>query len=299
MGFTQRPVMVYQAPPDADRFPRGTSLVLYDPVHGRTYFAIGAALDSIALSADGKGLIVRSIFDSYVLQAADLRLLRYLRDSHAWWEGSRLGYDGWNGYLLTGGRKVPASNRQREILAPDPKGKFFLAARQISPGTMADGYLPTYQLQLWERTERSSLQFSRDLAIARYDPGSTAVPRRLAVLSKSVAVFGYPGGHVDAEDFVCVLQGSRVSAPLKDSQGRQLQFYQSPVVAADAIVGLADAVGPPYVLSTTRYLYRVTATEIALQPIAANVVFVTYHPERKAVGLGVSDPDGVSVKDDN
>jgi hypothetical protein len=299
VGSNQRAVELYQAPQHADRFPVGTALVVYDAVHGRTYFTTEAGCDSVSFSADGKRLILRSAFDSYVFQAATLRLLRHLSYSHAWWERSCLGYfDQRNDHILSGGRKVRASTGRRELLAADPTGRFFLAERLIRPGTVENGNTPTYQFQLQEKTSRGSLECSRDLATATYDPGSQGIPQRLAVLSRSVVVFGFPRGIVDAEDFVGALHGSQVTAPLKDGQGRSLQFLRSPVVADNAIVGLAEAVVPGRVdvLAGNRFLYRVTAAGIALRPVAPNVVFVTYDPERKAMGLGVSDKDGISVK---
>ena len=113
-----------------------------------------------------------------------------------------------------------------------------------------------------------------------------------------VAVFGFPNGAADTDDFVGVLHGDRVVAPLKDSAGMPLQFTQSPIVAGNAIVGLAQAVDQSLMVTGARFIYRVTATGVDLQPIESNVAFVTYSPERRAIGWGIADKDGVSVRYD-
>jgi len=96
----------------ADRFPAGTTLVVYDNTHDRTYFATEdfvqeqrtevrfsledqyVAAGAISVSEDGQRLILRDALGSafFVLDAANLRLVRQLDATWAWWDGSRLGY---------------------------------------------------------------------------------------------------------------------------------------------------------------------------------------------------------------
>jgi hypothetical protein len=292
-------IALHQLPQNAARFPLGTALVASDVTYGRTYFTTEVGWDSIAVSADGRQLILLSYSDSCVLDAVSLDVQRRLSNSQAWWEGSRLGYfDYLNVFILTGGRTIPANIGRTEIVSANPNGRFFLGQRKIRHGTIRNGNTPTHRLQLWERTKNGKLKFSRDLATATYDPASEENPRRLEVLNGFLAVFGFPNGFADGEDFVAVVHGHRVTAPLKDEKGRPLQFTQSPVIAGNAIIGLAEAVAPPFVLTGERFFYRVTATTITVRRVAPNVVFVTYDPKHRAVGWGVSGRDGVEVKYD-
>ena len=140
---------VHRAGPDAVDFPAGTVLVAYGPPHGRTYFATEARWESMDFSPDGTRLILRSDDDSFVLRAADLRVVQRLPNSYAWWEGTRVGYlDGsGDGCIITGHRRLPLTIGRSEIIGADPTGRFFLGQRLVREGTVENGDTPTYGLR--------------------------------------------------------------------------------------------------------------------------------------------------------
>jgi hypothetical protein len=305
-----------------DRFPVGTVLVLFDGVHDRTFYATEKVIreqrtgaefacqypESMELSPDGNRLLVR-LYDteSLVLRSSDLHLVRRLDTPYSWWEGSRLGYlridDHGNCYLFTGGRESRVASGEvspghTRILSADSTGRYFLGVYQLNRGNEENGFSPTNRLQLWTRMRNGKLRLVRSLATTEYDPGSVGDPHRLAVLSERAVVFGFPLGMALGEDLIGVLQGRRVIAPLKSKKGEPLLFMQAPLTTPSAIVGLAATMGHGTQLfdqTSERYFYRVSEKGFALQPVATNVVFVTYHPRRRQVGFGVADKDGVSI----
>jgi hypothetical protein len=306
------PVAVEKTQTHADRFPLGTTLVVYDSTHDRTYFATedyaqeqrtGARFALKDISPDALSISgVRDVIggNAFVLDATTLRLARRLDTPCAWWEGSRLAYlrlddRGRGRGIVASGRVSKASTGESEILLGDLKGRFFLGAILVRPAAVPSG--PTYRLQFWERTKAGGLKLVRNLATTYgYEPGHMGAPSHFEALGEGLAVFDFPGGLVDW-GFVGVLQGQRVTAPLEDQKGRPLVLEQPPIIAGVAIVGLAEATTVPGLDPIgDRYFYQVTETSISLKPIASNVVFVTYDPGQRAVGFGVADKDGVSVK---
>ncbi len=303
-------------------FPAGTVLVTYDALHGRTYFAVGSVIreqgtgvqfttgspQSMEVSADGNRLLVRCQSESFVLEAEHLRPVRRLDTPYTWWEGHEVGYyrvDGHGrGFLFTrGGERRIGSGEvgtgRTRILSADSKGRYFLGVRRLSRGTEENGFNPSNRLELWEKSEGGELGLVRTLTAVEYDPASVGDPHRLEALAGQVVVFGYPLGAALDEDLVGVLRGGRVTAPLADVRGRGLWFAQAPLVAGDAIVGLAIAEGQgPSILDPTmdRYLYRVSEAALSLTPVASGVVFVTYDPKLRRIGLGMAGKDGVSIE---
>jgi len=302
-----------------DRFPMGTYLVAYGP-HGRTYSAtddamweqrsgarfsladVSAVPDAIRISADGKRLILRNPggWDSYVLDAANLHLLRHLDTVLTWWEGSSLGHievddEGHGRRVVVGQQESPVDTGNTEILVGGSDGKYFLGALPLRSEAAHGERM--YRLEMWERTSAGKLRLLHDLATTTgYEPGHMGAPSHFEAFTEDLAVFGFPEGLVD-DDFVSVYQGGRATAPLKDPNGRPLVFIGGPIIAGDAIVGLAEAVIVPHLEpSGDRCFYRVTTREASLKPVASNVVLVTYSPAQRAVGFGVADNEGVCVK---
>jgi uncharacterized protein YjbI with pentapeptide repeats len=174
-----RPIAgVHRAGPDAADFPPGTVLVAYGPPHGRTYFATEARWESMDFSPNSARLILRSASNSFVLRAADLRVVRRLPNSYAWWEGTRVGYldRSGDGCIITGNRRLPVTIDRSEIIGADPTGRFFLGQRLVREGTDKNGNVPTYRLQIWQRARNARLTLRRNLCTETYDPGSTGVP---------------------------------------------------------------------------------------------------------------------------
>ena len=306
----------------AEKLPVGTALVVYDTLHDRTYFATDKAVqerrtgarfppgghtfaalpgfyahdtpDTLQISADGRRLIVRFAYDSFVLDTAGLRPLRRLDTPYAWWEGSRLGYLDWDktdhARIYVGGSESRVYTGRTRIYAADSSGRYFLGARQVSRDYKQ-------QLQLWGRKGRS-LTLLRSLTTVFFDPGSSGVPSHWEVASSGrVALFGEPIGGATGDDYLCVLQARRVTTGLKDRKANAvvLEWGQKPLVAEEAIVGLARTSARGLELTNDRYWYRITPTSIALTPVSSNVAFVTYDRKR-GIGFGVADKHGVTVE---
>jgi hypothetical protein len=315
------------APPYGDQFPAGTRLVLYDDARGRAYFAAGDAVgeaesgarfhpspdtypsvygndgeilvESMLLSADAKSLLVRLVYDAFLLDAASLRPLRHFDTPWVWWEGSSLGHlsytRGGRTYLQSGGVERRLRLGRSEVIIADATGTYFVAVRLLSEGNYSNGHTPVYRLQLWKRARRGRLQRVRDLCLAGdYEPGHSGDALwHLAARDDRLAVFGVSAWVV--EELVSVLRGGRVTASLRDSKGRVLRFMHAPLVAGKEIIGLAEPLaGAPGEPTQERCVYRATDHGVVITPVSPNVVFVTYRP-RRGVGYGVADGEGVSV----
>lgn len=298
IASVEQPVRLYRAKQGTDRLPAGTSLVGFNVRHESVYYAREPGWQSMTFSLNGASALLQSGHDCFVVQPASQRVVRHLVNSQGWWEANSLSYlDLSNSRIVTRGQTMPASVGAAAFIAVNPTGRFFLAKRLVRPGERSDSGTPSYELQLWERKGRNKPQYKRQLAVASFDPASEGNPRRLEVLDGHLAVFGFPGGGAFDQDFIGVLQGDRVTAPLKDSKGRLLRFaVESPVLAANAIVGIAEVVAPPYVLTGERFLYRITTGSVEMHPIAPSVRFVTYNPRKRAVGIAVSQERGVSIR---
>jgi len=286
---------VYAATPSALREIHSGATFLFPDPYGRA--------ETITFTPDGKQLLLRRTFDAFLLNAKSLHLLRHINTRFVWLEGAQLvsievddNNDSDKEYVKRGYKRTWLP-KGMHFTAVSQRGSYLIGTKVILRGKNARSSYPTVRYLLLRRIRKGGFVVVKKLPKYTYDGASQGGPFYCEALPGPIVAFGLPiYCAIDMSRAGFYRAGHMVVLP-QESEHFYLRYEHTPVLAGNAIVGLAQKTRWSDRHPTSQmYFFRLTKRGLVIKKVAANVEFVTYDTKQNRVGMGYSEKDGVILR---